>query len=89
MKAQYIGRSKSRYTDEIFMFYEYRGHEYMVCDTHNGYMDSDPLWLQHKREQERIDREIEEATNPKPEWTYEGSAQEGFDFAWKYWEEEE
>lgn len=86
-KAIYKGKVHDRFTPAVHLFYEYRGHEYMVTDEHNGY--SEPMWVKHKNEQERIDREIEDAKKPIPEWKYEGSAQEGFDLFWSYVEGED
>lgn len=37
------------------LFYEYRGHEYMVTDYGWSAMTNDTLGKQHKREQDRID----------------------------------
>lgn len=63
--------------------YEYRGYRYIVTKDNNGYM-GDPLWVQHQREQDRIDHMIEHEDDPVQEWKYEGSAQEGFDLFWSY-----
>ena len=84
-KAIFKGKVRDRNGYAVHLFYEYRGHEYMVTDEHNGY--SEPMWVKHKNEQERIDREIEESKKPIAEWKYEGSAQEGFDLFWNYIEE--
>ena len=81
-KATYKGKVHDRFSRAVYLFYEYRGHEYMVTDEHNGY--SEEMWVKHRHEQERIDREIEEAQKPVQEWKYEGSAQEGFDLFWDY-----
>lgn len=84
-KAIFKGKVRDRNGYAVHLFYEYRGHEYMVTDEHNGY--SEPMWVKHKNEQERIDREIEDSKMPIDEWMYEGSAQEGFDLFWNYVEE--
>ena len=63
--------------------YEYRGHQYIVTKHNNGY-SGDPLWLQHKNAQAEIDYKIEHENDPIPDWSYEGSAQEGFDLFWNY-----
>lgn len=55
-KATFTGKVRDRNGYAVHLFYEYRGHEYMVTDEHNGY--SEPMWVKHKNEQERIDREI-------------------------------
>ena len=81
-KAVYKGKVRDRNGYAVHLFYEYRGHEYMITDEHNGY--SEPMWVKHRNEQERIDREIEDAEKPIKEWQYEGSAQEGFDIFWEY-----
>lgn len=81
-KAKFTGKVRDRNGYAVHLFYEYRGHEYMVTDEHNGY--SEPMWVKHKNEQERIDREIEESKKSIQEWKYEGSAQEGFDLFWEY-----
>lgn len=82
MKATYKGRSKDKYSDAVYLFYEYKGHEYMICDEHNGY--SEPIWVKHKNEQDKIDREIEEQNKPKKEYKYEDSAEYGFNLFWNY-----
>lgn len=87
-KAKFIGvcnkNPRDRHAWEHTEFiYEYRGHQYLVTKHNNGYA-FDSLVSQHRREQERIDREIEEANKPIPEWTYEGSAQQAFDY-WCDW----
>lgn len=82
MKATFKGKVRDRYGHAVHLFYEYRGREYMVTDEHNGY--SEPMWVKHKYEQDRIDREIEEEKKPIKEWSYEGSAQEGFDIFWDF-----
>lgn len=65
-KAEYIGKVTDKYPTHgghaVNLFYRYRGHEYMVTDMHNGY--SETLAEQHKREQKKIDRIIEEQFNP-------------------------
>ena len=81
-KAIYKGKVRDKNGYAVHLFYEYRGHEYMITDEHNGY--SEPMWVKHRNEQERIDREIEDAEKPIKEWQYKGSAQEGFDAFWEY-----
>ena len=56
-KAIYKFKVKEKYNDAVHLFYEYRGHEYMVTDEHNGY--SKPMWEKHKEEQRRIDQMID------------------------------
>ena len=76
-KAIYKGKRHDPFSDAVHLFYEYRGKEYIVTDEHNGY--SEPMWVKHKNEQDRIDREIADASKPIEPYTYEGSGQEGFD----------
>lgn len=61
-KAIYKGKTYDKYSNHgghaVHLFYEYREHEYMITDSHNGAYE--PLWKQHKQEQQRIDREIAE-----------------------------
>lgn len=61
-KAQYKGKSKDRNGYAVHLFYEYRGHEYMITDEHNGY--SEPMYIKHKNEQARIDAMIEDENKP-------------------------
>lgn len=81
-KAKYIGKVRDRNGYAVHLFYEYRGREYMITDERNGY--SEPIWVKHKNEQERIDQILEAEKDEPKEWTYEGSAQEGFDLFWEY-----
>lgn len=88
-KAKYIGA----YSDNSFgkgwehtdLMYEYRGYTYFVTKHNNGCMDKS-LRVQHQEEQEKIDRIIEDKDKPVSEWKYEGSAQEGFDKLWNFFE---
>lgn len=90
-KARFIGVCKKnpfdrRAWEHTDLCYEYRGHIYIVTRYNNGYSSTDcTLVAQHKREQANIDRMIDKANEPIPEWKYEGSAQEAFD---KFYEEE-
>lgn len=84
-RAVFKGKSRDKFSDAVYLFYEYRGKEYMVCDEHNGY--SEPMWVKHKNEQDRIDREIEEERKPRKEYRYEDSAECGFDVFLNYAEE--
>lgn len=59
MKAIYKGKFKDKYDKyAVHLIYEYKGHEYIVTDEHNGY--SQPMREKHKEEQARIDRIIKE-----------------------------
>ena len=60
------------------LFYEYRGHQYIVTKHNNGYM-GDSLRKQHEEAQAKIDDKIAHENDPIPEWKYEGSAQEALD----------
>lgn len=62
-RARYIGKLYHRHDRAVDLFYEYRGHEYMITDAHNGY--SETIKEQHAREQARIDRAIEETNAPR------------------------
>lgn len=81
-KAKYIGKHKHRYDDGVDLMYEYRGREYMVCDEHNGYSES--MAEKHRREQERIDNDIENESKPKKPFVYEDTAEYGFELFWQY-----
>ena len=60
-KATYKGKCKDKNGYAVHLFYEYRGHEYMITDEHNGYSES--MYTKHKIEQERIDKLISERQN--------------------------
>lgn len=83
-RATFKGKVRDRYGYAVHLFYEYRGYEYMVTDEHNGY--SEPMWLKHKIEQDRIDQMIERKNNQKAENNSnpEDDAQVGFDLFWDY-----
>lgn len=80
MKATYIGKTKDRFSDEVHLFYRYRGKEYMITDPHNGYSES--LATQHKAEQARIDRELSEKSEPEP---YTNEVEQALDALFTYW----
>lgn len=81
-KAKFVSKVRDRNGYAVHLFYEYRGREYMVTDEHNGY--SEPMWVKHKNEQDRIDREIEEENKPKKEYRYEDTAEYGFNLFWDF-----
>jgi hypothetical protein len=58
-RATYKGKVHDKYSDSVHLFFEYRGHEYMITDEHNGY--SVPMHKKHQDEQNRIDMLIEES----------------------------
>lgn len=82
VKAEYIGKVRDKNGYAVHLFYKYRGREYMVTDEHNGY--SEPMWVKHKNEQERIDRIIEEESRPASEVKYEDTAEYGFNLFWEW-----
>lgn len=82
MKAEFIGKVHDKNGYAVHLFYRYRNHEYMITDEHNGY--SEPMWVKHKNEQERIDRIIEEENKPQKEYKYEDTAEYGFNLFWDY-----
>lgn len=64
-KAKFIGKTFGRNQfgyHSIELEYEYRGHRYFVYDYGIG-VDC-PLWKQHKEEQGKIDRYIEDENKP-------------------------
>ena len=77
-KAKFIKAIHNKYNwYHVDLAYEYKGRTYFVTDTHDGYMESDPLWLQHKREQNRIDNALK-AMSEEPE-PYDDSAERAFE----------
>jgi len=81
-KATYKGKVKDRNGYAVHLFYEYRGKEYMITDEHNGY--SETMYEKHKKEQERIDREIEDEAKIQKPVRYEDTAEYGFNLFWEY-----
>ena len=55
-RAIYKGKVRDGNGYAVHLFYEYRGHEYIITDEHNGY--SETMREKHLYEQIRIDREI-------------------------------
>lgn len=86
-KAKFLCKLRDKNGYAVHLFYEYRGHEYMITDERNGY--SEPLWVKHKNEQERIDKIIELENKPHKPVSYEQTAQAGFDLFWDYVEGKE
>ena len=66
--AIYKGKCRDKNGYAVHLFYEYRGHAYMIPDEHNGY--SETMKTKHRMEQERIDKLIDESErgsgNSKP-----------------------
>lgn len=78
-KATFIGKYHGHGYDAhmVYLVYSYRGHEYTVGE--NLAQGNEPLAWQHRDEQDRIDRLIEQEereknAKPKP-WRYEDTAQ--------------
>lgn len=84
-KAKYIGKCYDRYNRTVYLFYEYRGYEYMITDEHNGCYN--PICEQHEKEQERIDREIAERETESREPIDKSPVDAVMENLWKCWEE--
>lgn len=82
MKAKYTGKVRDRNGYAVHLFYEYRGHEYMITDEHNGY--SQTTFEKHRDAQDRIDKEIEEANKARKPLKYEDTADYAFDLFMAY-----
>lgn len=78
-KRKYCGKGFDR--DSVYLIYEYRGKEYIVYE--NRAKGNEPLAWQHKNEQARIDKEIEEENKSKKEARYEDTAEYGFNLFWE------
>lgn len=63
MNAKYLGKTLDDNGYAVHLFYEYRGHEYMITDEHNGY--SETVRSKHLWEQQRIDDMIAEEEKRK------------------------
>lgn len=63
MNAKYLGKTLDDNGYAVHLFYEYRGHEYMITDEHNGY--SETIRSKHLCEQKRIDDIIAEEEKRK------------------------
>lgn len=63
MNAKYLGKTLDDNGDAVHLFYEYRGHKYMITDEHNGY--SETMRTKHLWEQQRIDDMIAEEEKRK------------------------
>lgn len=62
-KAQYVGKVYDKNGYDVHLFYRYRGYEYLI--TKYGCETNETLRAQHKNEQERIDKIIEEKKTKK------------------------
>lgn len=63
MNAKYLGKTLDDNGYAVHLFYEYKGHEYMITDEHNGY--SETMRTKHLWEQQRIDDMIAEEEKRK------------------------
>lgn len=63
MNAKYLGKTLDDNGYAVHLFYEYKGHEYMITDEHNGY--SETMRTKHLWEQQRIDDQIAEEEKRK------------------------
>lgn len=82
MKATFKGKVRDKNGYAVHLFYEYRGHEYIITDEHNGY--SETMAEKHRQAQEHIDKLIELFQNePKEKIDYKETAQYGFDLFWE------
>ena len=91
-KATYKGKSYGRgYSQGItYLYYEYRGHEYMVEDRHWSPTASDmTLALQHRRAQDEIDRLIDMQSKHKEPCPYDDSAKRALDQLFAYFDGDE
>ena len=72
MNAKYLGKTLDDNGYAVHLFYEYKGHEYMITDEHNGY--SETMRTKHLWEQQRIDDMIaeEETRKTLPEENKQG-----------------
>ncbi len=69
MKAKFIGSVRDKNGYAVHLFYQYRGHKYMITAENNGY--SETLREKHKQEQKRIDDAIAEQEKPKTGETFD------------------
>ena len=85
--AIFIGKSTDKYDPyKTFLFYLYRGEEYMVVDYKNGYSES--LAIQHWQEQKRIDEMLSRRNEPIREADIR-TVDEAMEMLEKYWEGDE
>lgn len=84
-KAQFKRKLYDKYSSRVYLFYEYRGYEYIVTDGRNGY--SETMAEQHRKEQKEIDERIEE--KKKPIEPYDNSTEKALEWFLNYLEEGE
>lgn len=77
---KYYGKGYDR--DSVYLNYEYRGYEYTVYE--NRAKGNIPLSWQHRSEQTRIDKLIDEENKPKKQYRYEDSGEYGLDLFMRY-----
>lgn len=63
MNAKYLGKTLDDNGYAVHLFYEYKGHKYMITDEHNRY--SETMRTKHLWEQQRIDDMIAEEEKRK------------------------
>lgn len=81
-KAKLVSRIKDKYNAyRTDLIYEYRGKTYLITAYDNGYEET--LRDQHKKEQARIDDELD---NPQPIKPYTGDADKAFNKFFEYLE---
>ena len=80
MKASFISATKTYDGKLKYLIYNYRGYEYMITDYgwYGNGGKSESLSFQHKQEQNRIDKIIEDKNKPQKETN-------GFDFDYDEW----
>ena len=82
-KAIFIGKTRDKHNAYLtYLFYVYRGQQYMVVDYENGYSES--LSTQHNREQKHIDEMIERKSEPIKE--YSNAVEDAINMLYEYWE---
>lgn len=69
MKAKFVDRVRDKNGYAVHLFYQYRGHGYMITAENNGY--SETLREKHEQEQKRIDNAIAEQEKPKTGKTFD------------------
>lgn len=63
MNVKYLGKTLDDNGYAVHLFYEYKGHEYIITDEQNGY--SETMRTKHLWEQQRIDDMIAEEEKRK------------------------
>lgn len=68
-EAEYVGMAYDRNGYDLHLFYTYRGHEYVI--TKYRHETNETLKTQHQREQQRIDKIVDEEMKPQKPYKYE------------------